>query len=203
MSEFVNDHKHDDMQALISDAENQSNHLNLAQFQGDMEEKMNNNNNDRTKISNFSNNPALATNCGTLFDVSSEILLGKPYSKAVDLSSLGVIIYVLLSGSLPFYSDNDIASLVSKGKYDFGRYNDYGNPIIIDKFSNSTSTLGTLSNRGSLSNLQKDLISHLLEFDATKRYNMYQVLNHPWLTGDKLRPHTQNIKSAQMYTNYK
>mmetsp|Transcript_7009 Transcript_7009/g.5249 ORF Transcript_7009/g.5249 Transcript_7009/m.5249 type:complete len:86 (+) Transcript_7009:1998-2255(+) len=44
---------------------------------------------------------------GTLSYVAPEVLLQKPYGKEVDLWSLGVIIYLLLSRVLPFDDDDD------------------------------------------------------------------------------------------------
>lgn len=44
---------------------------------------------------------------GTLCYVAPEILLRKAYDKAVDLWSLGVIIHLMLSGTLPFDSEDD------------------------------------------------------------------------------------------------
>lgn len=43
---------------------------------------------------------------GTLGYVAPEVLLKKAYDKSVDLWSLGVIIYALISGALP-YDSND------------------------------------------------------------------------------------------------
>ena len=44
---------------------------------------------------------------GTLCYVAPEILLQKPYDKAVDCWSLGIIIYMLLGRHLPFDSQDD------------------------------------------------------------------------------------------------
>lgn len=44
---------------------------------------------------------------GTLCYVSPEILLQRSYDKSVDLWSLGVIIHLMLSGTLPFDSEDD------------------------------------------------------------------------------------------------
>ena len=44
---------------------------------------------------------------GTLSYVAPEVLMQRPYGKGVDLWSLGIIIYVLLSGMLPFDADDN------------------------------------------------------------------------------------------------
>jgi serine/threonine protein kinase len=44
---------------------------------------------------------------GTLSYVAPEVLLQKPYGKEVDLWSLGVIVYLLLSRVLPFDDEED------------------------------------------------------------------------------------------------
>ena len=44
---------------------------------------------------------------GTLSYVAPEVLLQKPYGKEVDLWSLGIITYLLLSKVLPFDDDED------------------------------------------------------------------------------------------------
>ena len=44
---------------------------------------------------------------GTLCYVAPEILMQRPYDKSVDLWSLGVILHLMLSGILPFDSNDD------------------------------------------------------------------------------------------------
>eukprot|EP00826_Nyctotherus_ovalis_P063776 TRINITY_DN9353_c0_g2_i2.p1 TRINITY_DN9353_c0_g2~~TRINITY_DN9353_c0_g2_i2.p1 ORF type:complete len:309 (+),score=103.71 TRINITY_DN9353_c0_g2_i2:1413-2339(+) len=54
---------------------------------------------------------------GTLSYVAPEVLLQQPYSKGVDVWSLGVVAYLLLSGTLPFDDDDD-REIVRQTVYD-------------------------------------------------------------------------------------
>ena len=51
---------------------------------------------------------------GTLTFVSPEILIRKPYNKEVDIWSLGVILYLMLSGDLPFDDPDDDEQKIAK-----------------------------------------------------------------------------------------
>lgn len=53
--------------------------------------------------------------------MAPEVLAQKPYGKAVDVWSLGVISYILLCGYPPFYDENDanLFAQILKGEFEF------------------------------------------------------------------------------------
>ena len=55
----------------------------------------------------FGPNELEESSLGTLCYCAPEIFLGKLCGKEVDLWSLGIVIYVLLSGCFPFYAADD------------------------------------------------------------------------------------------------
>lgn len=61
---------------------------------------------------------------GTLNYMAPEILEGKKYDFQSDVFSLGVIVYFILSGELPFYSEEDeiTAGKIMEGDYDLESY---------------------------------------------------------------------------------
>ena len=97
---------------------------------------------------------------GTLTYCAPEIILDKPYLKTVDSWSLGVMTYLMLSGSLPFSGkdEHEIAKNVVYSKVDFEK-----KPIWKE-----------------ISKEAKDFISKLLEKDLKKRIEMKAALEHPW-----------------------
>jgi len=71
-------------------------------------------NNEIIKVADFGlskefddNNKALETMCGTPDYVAPEVLRGNGYTNAVDIWSIGVVTYVMLCGSPPFYGNDD------------------------------------------------------------------------------------------------
>eukprot|EP00350_Pseudokeronopsis_sp_OXSARD2_P013892 CAMPEP_0170540298 /NCGR_PEP_ID=MMETSP0211-20121228/318_1 /TAXON_ID=311385 /ORGANISM="Pseudokeronopsis sp., Strain OXSARD2" /LENGTH=369 /DNA_ID=CAMNT_0010842651 /DNA_START=1360 /DNA_END=2469 /DNA_ORIENTATION=- len=101
---------------------------------------------------------------GTLSYVAPEVLLQKPYGKEVDLWSLGVIIYLLLSRVLPFDDDDD---------REIARQTIYDPPDF------------TFHPWEKVSKDGKDIAKKLLEKNRHKRPNLEEVLNHAWFSDFK------------------
>ncbi|KAL4659329.1 calcium/calmodulin-dependent protein kinase type 1D [Arapaima gigas] len=124
----------------------------------------------------------MSTACGTPGYVAPEVLAQKPYSKAVDCWSIGVIAYILLCGYPPFYDENDskLFEQILKADYEFDA------PYWDD-----------------ISDSAKDFISCLMEKDPTKRFTCEQALRHPWIAGDTaLCKNIHESVSRQMRKNF-
>jgi len=108
-------------------------------------------------------NGGLRTLCGTPAYTAPEIVLGQEYGKEVDMWSLGCIIHALLSGSLPFGSDDvDEYALYERAcdaDYDFDEE-------VWDFVSGSV----------------RNLISNLLHLDTKQRLTADQALRCTWIT---------------------
>jgi len=96
---------------------------------------------------------------GSSYYVAPEVLK-KSYTEACDLWSLGVIVYMLLSGAPPFYGKNDeaIKASIVQGEYTFPH------ELFRDVTDQAMGFVGTL-------------LSYTIEY----RYTAAQALAHPWL----------------------
>ncbi|CAJ0919865.1 10640_t:CDS:2 [Entrophospora sp. SA101] len=115
-------------------------------------------------------NPLLSTRCGSEEYAAPELISGKsPYDgKKTDIWSLGIILYSLLVGYLPFNFDGPRKQFfhkIIKAEFDFPK----------------TSMEGERGRRGTISNEAKDLIKKILMSDPDKRFTLEEISNHEWL----------------------
>ncbi|GAA6022405.1 hypothetical protein JCM11491_001580 [Sporobolomyces phaffii] len=100
----------------------------------------------------------LETSCGSPHYASPEIVAGLNYhGSSSDIWSCGIILYALLTGTLPF-DHPDVRSLLQRVK--LGRYN---MPAWLPADA-------------------QDLIRRMLEVDPEKRITMEEIQAHPWVT---------------------
>jgi len=95
--------------------------------------------------------------CGTPAYLAPEIIADKGYKGFyVDLWSLGVLLYTMLQGTVPFKASSleDLHALILRGNI---RY-----PVPI-------------------SDEAKDLITRLLQVEPTERISIPQLFRHPWV----------------------
>ena len=101
-----------------------------------------------------------STTCGTPGYVAPEVLKQRPYGKECDIWSIGVVAFILLSGTPPFYEEDNFALFeqIKACKYDF-----------------------EVETWNSVSAEAKDLISKILVADPAKRITCEGMMNHPWM----------------------
>ena len=97
---------------------------------------------------------------GTLSYVAPEVLLRTPYNKEVDIWSLGIILFYMLCGHLPFKGSNQ--------------------SIVADKIVNDDLEF----DEDEWKNMSKDvkkLIAGCLIKEPEDRITIEEFLNHPWV----------------------
>ncbi|XP_052510217.1 MAP kinase-activated protein kinase 2 isoform X2 [Budorcas taxicolor] len=116
---------------------------------------------------------SLTTPCYTPYYVAPEVLGPEKYDKSCDMWSLGVIMYILLCGYPPFYSNHGLAiSPGMKSRIRMGQY-EFPNPEWSE-----------------VSEEVKMLIRNLLKTEPTQRMAITEFMNHPWIMQSTKVPQT-------------
>lgn len=95
---------------------------------------------------------------------------------------MGVVLYIMLSGKVPFPGRNEIEIIgnVIKGEYHFNH----------DAFK-------------TVSSEAKEMIKHLLMKDVSQRFSAEQALSHIWITKFSSMGETGNTLSNEAYDEMK
>ena len=104
----------------------------------------------------YTKNQKLKDSFGSLCYACPEIILENSYDpELADIWSLGVVLYVMVCGYLPFGEENDEKNkdLIIHGKIEFPK---------------------------EMTNKLKDLLRHMLDVNSKKRYNFTKIMKHPW-----------------------
>jgi len=118
---------------------------------------------------------SLSKQCGTPFFVSPEILMRKGYDQQSDMWSVGCIVFLLLSGNLPFMgrSQKELFRKIVAGKFDFDD----------EEWSE-------------VSDQAKDLVRQMLVLDPSKRITAAEAVRHEWLKASRDRLGMIMLQSA-------
>lgn len=118
-----------------------------------------------------SNNPMMITSCGSPCYVSPEIINQQPYSSSTDIWALGVLLYSMIMGKLPFFDTNLT--------------------VLFDNIVNMHVELPK-----DIPEDLRDLIEKLLEKDPRQRITIQEILLHRWL---KFSPEYNIYRTFNIY----
>jgi len=99
---------------------------------------------------------------GTLSFVAPEVLIRQPYNKQIDIWSLGVILYYMLTGTLPFDDETDNEEIIAR----LTVFNELKFPS--NKWKGK-------------SRLVRELITKCLIKDPEKRISIENILEDKWV----------------------
>lgn len=122
------------------------------------------------------------TEAGSLRYIAPEVLSGKNRAPtpALDIWAMGCIIYGMLHGRPAFVgkTKKEIIDNIKEGNYEI-------DPVVSQRISPEII----------------DLIQKMLTVDYKKRIGLFDIMTHPWLTGEKLPPKidlTEYIKFSML-----
>lgn len=118
----------------------------------------------------------ISDQCGTPAYIAPEILRNNGYEGyGVDIWSAGVVLYTMLTGTVPFkaHKIEELHKLILKGKYmSISEFN--------NNLDNNNNTSSNMSNQP-ISSEAANLLSSILEIDPRKRITSEGILNHAWI----------------------
>jgi len=123
---------------------------------------------------------SMETMCGTPDYVAPEVLRGNGYTNAVDIWSIGVVTYVMLCGSPPFYGSDDKEVFLKILQADFKFFSPEWD---------------------SISQEAKEFISVLLVLDPYRRPTAVQCLDAPWIKNSE--PASKHLVTEAFSANIK
>jgi len=103
----------------------------------------------------------LKTACGSIAYAPPEMVRGESYTLGADIWSLGILLYAMVAGRLP-YEDENMGTLIKKIMYLTPNY-----PELFTKDL-------------------KDLLNGILMKDPKQRFDINKILSHPWLDPNRL-----------------
>ncbi|EZA58692.1 testis-specific serine/threonine-protein kinase 3 [Ooceraea biroi] len=107
------------------------------------------------------------TYCGSAAYAAPEVVAGTPYNpKLADVWSLGIILFIMLNGTMPF-DDKNLRQLLK------------------DQMSRNWVFRSRI--RDTVSTLAKNIVRQILEPDITLRLTLERVLGHEWMRTKKER----------------
>ncbi|GIX94556.1 protein kinase kin1 [Caerostris darwini] len=131
----------------------------------------------------------LRTHCGSLVYAAPELFQHRSvYGAGVDLWSLGVILYAMVVGSMPFEISKGVKSSISQGSKE----------RFLRRISKGL-TEENWENMGNLSYECSNLLENLLQPDQFKRLTIEATKQHPWFLNDealrkRLPQHRMDLK---------
>ncbi len=118
----------------------------------------------------------MLTYCGTPLNMAPEIMSNRPYTYKADIWSIGVLIFLMLTGSYPFIA-NTKTQLVEK--LDIGVYG--------------------ISRQLKITSYCLDFINRALQFDRDKRMGWDEIISHPFFNHAKYYRYLEKLSFAVSY----
>ena len=119
--------------------------------------------------------------CGTPMYIAPEILLcskEKGYKGfPVDIWSSGIVLYILLSGTLPFSFKNSSSSLSESNESNLSEDNNNNTELQYSIINKEPKEIENISKEA------EDLLKKILKKNPEKRITCEEILNHPWMKG--------------------